>query len=214
MNKEDYSKFTEAYQAIYGFYGKEITTMMLSIAFAALMEYELVDIGKALQAHIKNPEAGKWPAKPADIIKYIDGGPGDRAEIALTSAYRSAQRCGSYESVCFGDPIIHNVIRDMGGWVAWCAIEEKERPFKHNEFRMRYAGAVSSGRKDHPKYLPGLNEIGNSRKGFDEFVKPPYMIGDEEKAKKVYLTGVISSSGFKRLNHLTVNSVKKLDFKG
>lgn len=199
MKKDDLQDFTNLWNAIYSFYQKEASAMMVSLAFAALIEYELPDINRALQAHIKNPDGGKWPPKPADVVKFIDGGPETRAAIALTKAHKAAQRCGRYESVCFDDPVIHHVIRDMGGWVAWCLIEEKERPFKHNEFQKRYTGALSGQREDHPMRLMGITELTNSRAGFDEFVKPPVIIGDEQKAKQVYLTGVSKNEQFKRI---------------
>lgn len=211
MNKNEMEAFSKLWNAIYSFYQKNASSMMVSIAFVALAEYSFEDVNRALHAHIKDPVSGKWPPKPADVIAFIDGAPGDRAAIALTKAHKAAQRCGGYESVCFDDPIIHIVIRDMGGWIEWCSISEKERPFKHNEFQKRYAGAASARERVYPPLLMGEAALYNSRAGFDDFVKPPIMIGDEEKAKQVYLTGSNQNNQFKRLDVGSLNVVKMIE---
>lgn len=199
MTSDDIAQFNQIWAASWGFYGKEATTMIQAMAFQALKKYSLNEIKQALSNHLSDPEHGKWAPKPADVVRYIDGGPDARAAKALTIAYETAQRCGGYESVCFDDPVIHQVIRDMGGWIVWCEIEEKERPFKHNEFQKRYVGIASGQPGEYVTHLPGRNELHNSRNGFDGYVKQPLLIGNEEKAKKVYLTGSSSSKVIKRL---------------
>ena len=98
------------------------------------------------------------------------------------------RRVGTYSDVVFDDPIIHRVISDMGGWIAFGVIDDKEWPFTGNQFKTRYQGYRIRG--EVPEYQPVLTGIANAHNSKEGHkTQPPMLIGDESKAKQVMLAG-------------------------
>lgn len=160
---------------------------MLRMYFAALERFSLDDVRAGLNGHIQNPDNGQFFPKPADIIRCI-GGSSDTKALGAWSKVDKAIRCvGSYQTVIFDDPLIHAVIRDMGGWVMLCSVDEREYPFKCNEFVKRYRGFAITPPENYPKQLLGIAQSHNEANGHD--VSPPVLIGDEKKAALTYERG-------------------------
>jgi hypothetical protein len=206
MNKDEFRKFSELWNGALSFYSKEASAAAITIAFQALQRYGLKQISMALSRHLQDSERG-WAPKPSDVIRNIDGGPSIQAVKALTKADSTAARIGKYESVCFDDPLIHVVIKDMGGWAEFCGVLERERPFRNKEFERRYIAIAGNEHGQHRTHLRGLTELYNSRGGHGEFVKAPVLIGDKAKAEQVYLTGSNEKNSLARLD---LDKVKKL----
>lgn len=89
MKPEEAADFSKLWSGAWGFYDKDASSMMITIAFRALQQYELRDISGALSLHLVNPDAGQFPPKPADIVRYLDGGSETRAMRALAKAERA-----------------------------------------------------------------------------------------------------------------------------
>ncbi|HHH31520.1 MAG TPA: hypothetical protein ENK57_24670 [Polyangiaceae bacterium] len=71
MRESDFEAFCELWVAAHETYGKVPTPAALRIAFAALEPYSLEQVSHALTAHLRNPERGQYPPKPADVIAAI-----------------------------------------------------------------------------------------------------------------------------------------------
>jgi hypothetical protein len=83
----------------------------------------------------------------------------------------------SYD-VVFDDPIIHAVIRDMGGWLRFRnSITDFSREKIENGFRDRYKNYIEFGLSDYPLVL----------KGDDSFYhkQEPVFFGNKQKALEV-----------------------------
>lgn len=180
MNEQDKAAFAALMTGIAEIYQKKISTALLNIYWRALSRYDLAEIQRAMDTHVVNPSVGQFMAKPADVVSYIEGTAEMRALQAYSKVESAIRHIGSYTSVAFDDPIIHAVIRDMGGWVRFCSIKTEAVPFQTNEFIKRYQGYLSFKRSDYPPYLRGL---------FDDPKKLPVLVGDKEKAKVVIAGG-------------------------
>lgn len=208
MNNDEKERFAKMWTAAFEMYGKTATTGMLQLVWGSLQRFELSDIQRALTAHINNPESGQFPPKPADIVKYIEGSSETRSMLAWTKVMKAVRSVGSYEDVIFDDPIIHAVIRDMGGWVDLCSMYDKDVPFKAREFSKRYEGfSINGGVSDYPKSLAGISNSHNAQA--NQKLAPPVVVGNEALALEVFNSGG-DSSIIKRDSGLIAGTFKKL----
>lgn len=189
MIKSEYAQFAAIWTQAYEVYEKKPSDGAIDMAFAALERFDIGDIRRALTAHINDADQGRFTPKPADVVRHIDGDPKSRSLSAWTKVIGAISGCGPWPSVAFDDPIIHVVIEDMGGWIALCEITDKDEPFKRNEFATRYAGYIGRPPETYPAKLIGMSEAHNAGE-HAEFVKPPMLIGDAQKA-----LGVIEQGG-------------------
>jgi hypothetical protein len=190
MRPADRKAFAALLADVYCFYPKqgEFSEFALNVWWAAMQPFDYPAVADALNRHAVNPDNGQFLPKPADVVKLLGGSNLDRATLAWTKALQAIHHVGTYDSVCFDDPIINVVILEMGGWIQLGLVVEKELPFKQREFELRYRAYLTKGSfEDYPRELPGIFARDNSARGF---IPPkPRLIGDPEKAAKVYLGG-------------------------
>jgi hypothetical protein len=178
MNIADMDNFNSKWMAVHEVYNKQISDAAIALAFQVLSKFEWSDISRALDSHLLDADAGRFPPKPADIAKYITGDPESRPLEAWTKVVTAISRQGPYRTIVFDDSVIMAVVRDLGGWVELCKIDDKELPFKRNEFATRYRGYMLTPPQAWPKLLQGLSPTDS-----------PILIGNQEKAEQVLLTG-------------------------
>jgi len=183
MRQSELEQFGEMLEAVAETYGKKLTPALLKIYFEALKRYEFGDVARAFSSHVQNPDCGQFMPKPADVIRFIDGGGQARSLQAWTKVETAIKHCGAYSSIVFDDAIIHAVIADMGGWINLCRTSLDEMPFRAAEFQKRYAGYQHRPLVNYPAKLLGVFENENSQNGFKS--QQPALIGDETKAKVV-----------------------------
>jgi len=199
MQVSEKQEFTGLLTAITEVYGKEFTQALYSIWFESLKDYSIEQISLAISKHIKSPEKGSYPPKPADIIFFLEGTSTDSSFLAWTKVIKAIETVGVYSTVVFDDPIIHLVMSDMGGWIGFGDIESRDMTFKAIEFQKRYRGYKERKEiRDFPKKMIGLSEADNARRGYEEFISKPTLIGDSEKALEI--SG--NTSGQKRIEQV------------
>ena len=204
MNNSDKEKFYLLINSVWSFYGKTLTPMMVQILWNALSSYDLQAVSSAFDRHLVNPDTGQFPPKPADVVRLLDGGTEDNAQLAWAKVDRAVRLVGSYQSVVFDDPIIHAVLLDMGGWIALGKCTEDEWPFRAREFEKRYRGYTLRGMVDYQRKLTGIAEAQNETAG--QKSKPPIMIGDATKCQIVYQGGKVQV--LTQIKRLDVEAVK------
>ncbi|MCP5006887.1 MAG: hypothetical protein GY941_23515 [Planctomycetes bacterium] len=200
MNETEFEDaILELLKEVSAYYEKELPEITHEFWFNSMKRFELNSVSKAFAIHMNTPDSGKFMPKIADIVKILDGTSKDAGFVAWTKVKESISQVGSYESICFDDPIIHLVIKDLGGWVHLCQSKEEQLKFIANEFRTRYDGYKAKGDiPKFPKRLAGLIESENTRNGFLDEIGEPILIGDKTKAKQV-LIGNLPASNLKQL---------------
>lgn len=171
---------------VYSFYEKELTEFHYAVWVRALEGFELGAVAAAFDAHMMDPESGKWLPKPADITKVLQGTRAERSAVAWSLVLQACQRVGAYASVAFDDPVVHCVIEDLGGWPAVCHVEIDELPFLEARFHKAYAAHAKAGTQ-HPPRLVGITDASNGLRGYGHSV--PVLIGDPKKAALTLTTG-------------------------
>ena len=187
MQLNEIDKFQSMIHGIGSYYGRDVSDAVMNIYWDGLKHHDYQSISLAAQKHMANPENGQFFPKIADFLRYIGGNNKDKALLAWTKLDKAVRQVGPYNSIVFDDNIIHAVISDMGGWLAFGTFTESEFPFKQNEFVKRYNGYADVGVTDYPKQLIGIVEAENTAKGINK--SQLVYFGDQDKAKLVHDKG-------------------------
>lgn len=189
MTESDLEEFGTLMMAIGELYSKALSPALLKLYWNALEAYDLADVRRALTIHTRDPDHGPFFPKPGDVERALQGNKETRAMVAWSKVERAVRCVGPWQSVVFDDPIIHAVVRDMGGWIALCGHADKEWPFRRAEFVKRYSGELATGGQvRHPPYLPGMTEQQNAVSGRTSRGHLS-VIGDLSAARLVYKGG-------------------------
>lgn len=73
MNNRDKKEFAEVWRACWESCGKTVTDRQLRLEFATLEPYTIEQVRAGLTAHRRDPDAGQYPPKAADVIRQVDG---------------------------------------------------------------------------------------------------------------------------------------------
>ena len=136
---------------VYGFYDKELTEFAIRIWADSLAG---VDPGTAEQAftrHLRNPDAGRWLPKPADILRQLAGDVGDRALIAWGEVLQAAQAGGMLPISCSENT--RNAVNAMGGMGVICRANESDNGFLQRRFVDAFK--AYNHREESPPLLEG-----------------------------------------------------------
>ncbi|WP_417522263.1 DUF6475 domain-containing protein [Marinobacter sp.] len=192
MNDNNRVEFQEVWTATYAMYRQRVSDSMLDLAFGALAPYSIEDVRKGITAHIRNPDTGHFPPKPADVIKHVSGNSQSAGGEAWAKVDRAIRCVGNYRSVVFDDPRIHAAIERLGGWQKVSLTEEKEYQFLRNSFLKLFQGFTIQPPEAYPRKLIGTCEHENSTRDSFRRGRPndePVMIGNPERARLVYQGG-------------------------
>lgn len=192
MQHTDLESFAAIIVGLGELYGRQFSTPAIQLYWEALKDFPLEDIQRAARAYLNNPDSGQFCPKPADLIRMLSGNSQTQALQAWAKVERAVRTVGAWQSVVFDDPIIHAVVRDMGGWIALCKVSVDELPFRAKEFENRYRGFVLDPPRDYPRSLVGQAEAMNAQQ--NQAIAPPVVIGNVEKARLAYRAGASDSN--------------------
>lgn len=113
----------------YGFYNQELSEFSIRIWVDALDNIDAEVIDEAFARHLRDPDAGRWCPKPADILRQIKGDANDRALIAWGEVLAAAKAGGRR----FEGPM-QQAIEGMGGMARIRLSQETELPFLQRQF--------------------------------------------------------------------------------
>jgi hypothetical protein len=86
-------------------------------------------VREAFQRHMRDPEAGRWLPKPADIIRQLKGNVNDQALIAWGEVIAAAKAGGAR----FGGAA-QQALESMGGMGRIRSAQEAENGFLQRQF--------------------------------------------------------------------------------
>ena len=166
MQEHDKVKFSVMMNAAGEVYSKEITKPLLRLYFDALSQMTIQQAESAMMAHMRDPSAGQYFPKPADIIRQITGtekqqaiAVEDRASMAWACIEREIRRIGSYGALELDDKQALAAVKAIGGWKSICASTTEELTWKRKEFIGSYATYERTPIEMLPSKLPGLIEL-------------------------------------------------------
>lgn len=191
MTQVDFSQFSALIQAMAECYGQSLSAQGIALRYKLLEQFDFADVEKAAMSIMSTRKYTSMPT-PADFLEHIGGGNiDDKAEVEAGKVLAAIERHGAYVSVAFDDPTTQAVIMQAyGGWVRLCetcGVEESEKWFR-KDFAKIWAAYSRQGVK-HTGHLPGLFELTNCSNGHYDFVDPPKLVGDVDKARAVLEAG-------------------------
>ncbi|MCX5829307.1 MAG: DUF6475 domain-containing protein [Deltaproteobacteria bacterium] len=181
-------KFKELFTLVCELYDKKVSATLAGIYWETLKPFTDDQCERAFKEAMLTL---KFFPKPVDLLEILRGKAEDRATLAWIKVIEAVRRIGHYQSVQFGDPVIHSVFKFWGGWSVtvngdW---DESNLKWKQKEFEKLYA--TMSQDNNHPRYLPGKCEIDNAARGFDiksEIIK----IGFENEKRQISEKSIVS----------------------
>ena len=191
MTQADFKSFSELVQGVAECYGQSLSAQGVALRFKLLEQFDMAEVRQAALSIMATRKYTSMPT-PADFLEHISGGSAeDKAEVEAGKVLAAIGKHGAYASVLFDDAVTQAVIvQAYGGWPKLCAdcgVEESEHWFRKN-FAKTWAAYSSQGVKQSG-HLPGLFEITNYSNGFFDYVDPPKLIGDPDKARAVLEAG-------------------------
>ena len=191
MEMTDKKRFAQALVTTAELYGKELSKGLAELYFQDLVAYPIDDVLNAMTRHRRDPERGQYWPKPADLIRQLEGDSESQAMQAWSRTWQAVGRVGTYQTVVFDDPLIHAVVEEMSGWLAFGEFTEEEQPFRAQEFVKRYrAYQAARTLPPYPPKLIGRTEHANATAGFTGAIPPPVFLGDPAQARQVQAQGV------------------------
>lgn len=180
MNLDDKENFIKLLTAMAEVFEKEMSDIKIEYYFAALQEFDFVDVKRAANILGKTWKAWIFP-RPADFREFILPNLDDASLLALEKFEKAA--LDPYKSVIFDDPVIHAVVDAFGGWVTACNMMDLEDwKFKRQEFVKLYKVLAKNMKGRHvPLKLVGIHETNNAGK-YPLHENPLMIIGDRNKA--------------------------------
>lgn len=187
MTENEKPAFMQLWSAVIESYNrKPPSDAALMVVALQLEKYPIGDIKRAIGLHGTDRNNEGFPPTTNDIARLIEGDGKSAGMQAFSKALNSAGRVGAGASVCFDDPIINQVIQDMGGWIAFCMSDEADmKQFKVHEFDKRYRGYMTNFPTDYPRKLIGSEEAYNQL-NWPKRKNGLRLIGDFDKAKAVH----------------------------
>lgn len=188
MSQDEKLMFAQIIKIAAELYGKKLSEDLFIIYWELLKPYPLDVIKHALRLHAQNKEIGQFMPKPADLIRVITDNKSTRAKKAWAMVHVAIGAIGAYDSVQFSDPLIHVIIKEMGGWVSLCRQPEAFLMNYAKEFQQRYVYYVDEKIEHYPTHLMGTFERLNQ--GFNAHNAVPKFIGSNtEFVKLTYNNG-------------------------
>ena len=163
MTKKDMPEFIKILTGLAAMFDRPLTVLIRDMYFTALDDLTIEQLNTAGNQIART--ATFFP-KPVDFRNAINGNQDEAAIAAWEKVLKGKSKAGQYQSVQFDDPVIHTVIKLMGGWGAVCRLEgHDDEKWQRIDFEKTYK-AMQGSNKDHPVYLPGAAEVQNAAKGF------------------------------------------------
>lgn len=175
MTDTDRPTFVTLLSDVMAFYRQDLSEFVIGVWWQACSRFDLEQVRKAMTEHAMDPEAGRWPPKPADIVRALHGTNTDRALIAWGHVYRAIESVGAYQSVQFDDPAIHAAIVDLGGWEVLCTSKVDDLPFLQRRFCESHRVYARRPPPEVPTHLAGRHERMNRMLGRSE-AAPPQLV--------------------------------------
>jgi hypothetical protein len=194
MLEKDKNLFLQCLTLLAESFNRKVSSLLIETYWQCLETYPFAQVKQAMLSTLQNPDRKWGMPTPADLIVILQGDSRSYALKAWSQVVTAIRTVGRYDSVIFDNPIIHCVIRDIGGWVYLCQQPEKELSFLRHEFEKRYRDYQGKPLPNYPCSLKGSLEHDNQVQGFSHKQADPILIGDPERALAVYNKGVKQGS--------------------
>jgi len=160
MNKEKFSDGMKLLSNIYGFTPKNGIMSIYWEHLKYLSDKKWNECCKNIIDNFIPTGTNPFPLVP-HFLKMGGQDPHTKAVNAVSLVRKGIFKPGVYESVDFGDVVLHGVVERYGGWVEICNWTEEYWRMKESGFIRAYESAAMDNFSNGPKYLSGIHEKNN-----------------------------------------------------
>jgi hypothetical protein len=153
---KDDTKFREYMLMLGEIFDREISNVTIDIYWITLEPYP---DDQCIKAFVQLIQTARFLPKPSDFLEILGGRAENKSAFAWMQVTEAVRRIGPYESVMFSDPVIHCVIRAMGGWPYFQDCPTSEWKWRQKEFERFYQIMCGNGVDNPPTHLPGIFEM-------------------------------------------------------
>lgn len=156
MTPADKPAFADAWTAAMELFERKPSPGAIELAFSLLVDYPLETVTDALRDHLRDGTDGRFPPKPADIVRNISL----RAAQEALEAWKSVlAHLNPYVSPVFASQRTAGAVTAIGGWRAMCEMtcDQMER------VKPRFVEAWLAGSRPSGSILKGLVETHNEK---------------------------------------------------
>ncbi|WP_218813329.1 DUF6475 domain-containing protein [Rickettsiella endosymbiont of Dermanyssus gallinae] len=190
MHDNDKELFLQWLTLLAESFNRKMSNLLLETYWQCLRAYPFAKVKAAILDILRNPDREVWGMPiAAELIELIQGNSRQFAQNAWAQVIHTIRTIGRYNSVVFDNPIIHCVIRDVGGWIYLCQQSEKTLSFLRQDFITRYQKYHANPSINYPRVLRGSLEHDNEANGFANSQPDPMLVGDPKRALLVYKNG-------------------------
>jgi len=190
MREKDRTEFVQLLTAAAEMKRVELSEAAIELYWDALADLSLDDFKRGLRSCLRTLT---FLPQPNEIIAATGGDPETLALAAWSKVDNAVDRYWPHRSVVFDDPLIHAVIRDMGGWYRLGQHEDREWPFVQKEFERRYGIYLKTRPEEYPGMLRGnglpLATV-NAEGELELKAEAPALIGDCAACQRVLTAGL------------------------
>lgn len=167
MGTDDKRAFAEVMALLCETYDKKISTATVEIYSRVLAEWPIEAIQAAAVSHLRDPKAGAFWPKPADLIRWMQPlAPAqlevaEQAEIAWQRVLDAIGRIGPYQPLELDDPVALACVRALGGWKKLCEQTHAQLVWIRKEFLTSYEIYARTPADQLPASLPGIGQLKN-----------------------------------------------------
>ena len=179
MDDRDIAEFTATLTGLAEMFDKKISDTLFKLYWQTLNDLSFADFKKAAN-HLALTV--KFFPKPVEFRECVLPDISTQAAMAYAKVEQAFNREGIYSSLIFDDPVIHAVIDNLGGWINYCNLSEKDVKWWRKDFEQRYqnfAPLVAAGIWKPSLMLEGLWAIDPHS---TDNARRPVLIGDRQKA--------------------------------
>ena len=165
MIESDRPAFGEALAILAETLGEELSATKVRGYFEAMRDLDIEVVIDAMRYCLGHC---KFFPKPVELRDAAEGSVEDQAALAWTWMLRALEDVGTYQSVDFGDPVLHAVIDALGGWhEAWRIerLDPRDQGFKRAEFVRLYRAMATRAGDRAALPLFGQHALGNAKNG-------------------------------------------------
>lgn len=203
MQTQDSEKFVTAIAAMCSVFGKEADDATFEGFKIGLKDMPIEAIQRAVGEAIRTRKFMPTVAELRELGGEVT--PQARAIVAW-GVVSKASAGGYYESVDFDDPVINAAIRNLGGWLHLCSIEDSNEfeSFVRAKFEKVYVALLAAGiSAEQGAPLIGYYDQQNGLNGFEQ--KPPLRIETGLPAPRVRIAATQPVR-----KHLPAGEVKRI----
>ena len=93
MVEQDFAPFAKMLDTVYALHGKSLNAEAKALFFRAMSQFPLPMVRAALDGHVRDPNRGQFPPKPADLMAQIVGQATDDGRPGTDEAWAIALTC-------------------------------------------------------------------------------------------------------------------------